>query len=205
MKKRFFKLSILGIAILVLCSCGYLENKYKEWKGELIGNSFTVSIYDNFGNNVVNIKGDKIQANGNKVKVSSLNSDGTYSTTYELSSVITNTIDGNNMETTGNTVIYAEDGLKQLVDFTLDQNIQTSGGTINIVDRNINEIKNLLGTSKVVIVSSQLGVPIAVYGGESVYWEIPDDLPKMTKLNIDGKALYIHRANYIILDTDMIE
>ena len=205
MKKRFIKLAVLGATVLSLCSCAFLENKFNEWKGELVGNSFTVSVYDNFGNNVVNIKGDKIQANGNKVKVSSLNSDGTYSTTYELSSVITNTIDGSNMETTGNTVIYAEEGLTQLVDFTLDQNIETSGGTINIIDRNINEIKNLLGTSKVVIVSSQLGVPIAVYGGESVYWEIPDDLPKMTKLNIDGKALYIHRANYIILDTDMIE
>ena len=32
--------------------------------------------------------------------------------------------------------------------------------------RNINKIKNKLGTSKVVVVSSQLGVPIAVYGGE---------------------------------------
>ena len=44
-----------------------------------------------------------------------------------------------------------------------------------------------------------------MYGGDKVYYEIPDDLPKMTKLSIDGKALYIHRANYIIIDTDMIE
>lgn len=74
------------------------------------------------------------------------------------------------------------------------------------MDRNINEIKNLIGTPKVVVISSQLGVPIAVYGGgEKVYYEIPDDLPKMTKLNIDGKALYIHRANYIIIDTNMIK
>lgn len=193
------------ILTLSLTSCAMLSNKVKEWKGELIGNQFTVSIYDNFGNNILNIKGDKISVNGNEVEVSTINEDGSYSTTYELSSVITNTIDGNNMETTGNTVIYAEKGLKQLYDFELDQNIETSGGTINIIDRNINDIKNKLGTPKVVIVSSQLGVPIAVYGGNSVYWEIPDDLPKMTKLNIDGKALYIHRANYIILDTDMIE
>ena len=189
----------------MLTSCAFLSNKVKEWKGELIGNSFTVSLYDNFGNNILNIKGDKIQVNGNEVEVSTLNEDGSYSTTYEMSSVLTNTIDGHNMETTGNTVIYAEEGIKQLYDFELDQTIETSGGTINIIDRNINEIKNILGTSKVVVVSSQLGVPIAVYGGNSVYWEIPDDLPKMTKLNIDGKALYIHRANYIILDTEMIE
>ena len=63
----------------------------------------------------------------------------------------------------------------------------------------------MIGTPKVVVISSQLGIPIAVYGGEDVYYEIPDDLPKMTKLSIDGKALYIHRANYIIIDTAMIK
>lgn len=205
MNKRMTKSIITMSFIFLLTGCAFLSNKVKEWKGELIGNAFTISLYDNFGNNILNIKGDKVQVNGNEVEVSSINSDGSYSTTYELSSVITNTIDGSNMETTGNTVIYAEEGLNQLYDFELDQTIETSGGTINIIDRNINEIKNKLGTPKVVIVSSQLGVPIAVYGGNSVYWEIPDDLPKMTKLNIDGKALYIHRANYIILDTDIIE
>lgn len=205
MLKKGLKLSFTCLCLLMLTSCGLISNKVKEWKGELIGNSFTISLYDNFGNNILNIKGDKVQVNANEVEVSTLNEDGSYSTTYEMSSVLTNTIDGHNMETTGNTVIYAEEGIKQLYDFELDQTIETSGGTINIIDRNINEIKNILGTSKVVVVSSQLGVPIAVYGGNSVYWEIPDDLPKMTKLNIDGKALYIHRANYIILDTEMIE
>lgn len=205
MKRNIIKAIILSMVIFSLTGCGMISNKVKEWKGELIGNKFNISLYDNYGNNILNIKGTKVQVNGNEVEVSTMNEDGSYSTTYELSSVLTNTIDGSNMETTGNTVIYAEEGLNQLYNFELDQTIATSGGTINIIDRNINEIKNVLGTPKVVIVSSQLGVPIAVYGGNSVYWEIPDDLPKMTKLNIDGKALYIHRANYIILDTDMIE
>ena len=29
---------------------------------------------------------------------------------------------------------------------------------------------------------------------------VPEDLPKMTKLMVDEKALYIHRANYQIID-----
>ena len=45
---------------------------------------------------------------------------------------------------------------------------------------------------------------IAAFSGDNVYWEIPDDLPKMTKLMVDGKALYIHRANYQIIDKDLI-
>ena len=49
-----------------------------------------------------------------------------------------------------------------------------------------------------------MGVPICAYGGNSVYWEIPDDLPKTTKLMIDGKPLYIHRANYVMMDVGLL-
>lgn len=196
---------VLLLAVSSLSGCAWLDSQISDLKGELVGNSFDISIYDNFGTNVLNISGDKVQVDNNIVEVKSVDSNGDWSTTYEMSSVTTNTIDGNNMNQVGNTVIYAERGLNKITDFELPTDIETSGGTFNLLDRNINEIKNLIGTPKVVVISSQLGVPIAVYGGEKVYYEIPDDLPKMTKLNIDGKALYIHRANYIIIDTAMIE
>ena len=34
--------------------------------------------------------------------------------------------------------------------------------------------------------------------------DVPEDLPKMTKLMVDGKALYIHRANYQIIDKELL-
>lgn len=204
--KKVFVLMLLVVAVAFnMTGCAWLDSEIADMKGELIGNSFDVSIYDNFGTNILNIHGDKVQVNNNVVEVKSVDSDGTWSTTYEMSSVTSNTIDGSNMEQVGNTVIYAERGLNKITDFELPTDITTSGGTFNLLDRNINSIKNIIGTSKVVVISSQLGVPIAVYGGEKVYYEIPDDLPKFTKLSIDGKALYINRANYIILDTKMIE
>ena len=46
---------------------------------------------------------------------------------------------------------------------------------------------------------------IVAYSGDEVYWKIPKDLPKMTKLMIDGKALYIHRANFQIIDTALLD
>lgn len=205
-KRKYFMVLLLVVAVAFnMTGCAWLDSEIADMKGELIGNSFDVSIYDNFGTNILNIHGDKVQVNNNVVEVKSVDSDGTWSTTYEMSSVTTNTIDGSNMEQVGNTVIYAEKGLNKITDFELPTDITTSGGTFNLLDRNINSIKNIIGTSKVVVISSQLGVPIAVYGGEKVYYEIPDDLPKFTKLSIDGKALYINRANYIILDTKMIE
>lgn len=202
--KRKYKLLLSLLCGFMLTGCSWIDSKIKDFKGELIGNSFNISVYDNFGSNILNVNGTKVGLEANRMEVIGYDSDGTVSTSYEMSSVITNTIDGNKMDIVGNTVIYAETGLKELVDFELPNNIHTNGGNFNLLDRNINKIKNLLGTSKVVIVSSQLGVPIAVYGGEKVYTEIPDDLPKMTKANIDGKALYVHRANIIVLDTNMI-
>lgn len=196
---------VLMLMVSNLSGCAWLDSQIADIKGELIGNAFDISIYDNFGTNILNISGDKVQVDNNIVKVKSVDSNGDWSTTYEMSSVTSNTIDGSNMNQVGNTVIYAERGLNKITDFELPTDIETSGGTFNLLDRNINDIKNLIGTPKVVVISSQLGVPIAVYGGDKVYYEIPDDLPKMTKLSIDGKALYIHRANYIIIDTDMIE
>ena len=211
MKKTSF-VRYLGIALCLcllltsLTGCEGLINKVKNIKGELIGNHFVIDFYDNFGNNVLTMEGKKVGLEANYVKSKSIDTEGTRSTNFELSSVITMTVDGSQVAQTGNTIIFAEDGLKKLEDFNLPDNITTDGGgTINIFDRNINEIKNLLGTPKIVVICSQLGVPIAVYGGKSVYWEIPDDLPKTTKLSIDGLALYIHRANYILLDSNMIK
>ena len=205
-KRKYLMALLLVVAVAFnMTGCAWLDSEIADMKGELIGNSFDVSIYDNFGTNILNIHGDKVQVNNNVVEVKSVDSDGTWGTTYEMSSVTSNTIDGSNMEQVGNTVIYAEKGLNKITDFELPTDITTSGGTFNLLDRNINDLKNIIGTSKVVVISSQLGVPIAVYGGEKVYYEIPDDLPKFTKLSIDGKALYINRANYIILDTKMIE
>ena len=68
----------------------------------------------------------------------------------------------------------------------------------------VNQYKNYFGKSRVVVIKSQLGQPITAYSGDEVYWKIPKKLPKMTKLMIDGKALYIHRANFQIIDTALL-
>lgn len=201
---RYTAIICMVALLLSLSNCAWLSNEMKTINGELIGNNFTITFYDNFGSNILTIPGNKVGLEANYITTTSINSEGATSTNYEMSSVVTITVDGNQVAQTGNTVIFAEKGLKKLEDFQLPTDITTNGGTINILDRNINKIKNILGTPKIAIICSQLGVPLAVYGGESVYWEIPDDLPKTTKLNIDGKALYIHRANYILIDAMMI-
>lgn len=197
---------ITAAMLLTTTACEGLKASIASIKGELVGNNYNVEFYDNSGEQILSMIGEKIGIAGNIVDEMSINSDGNIVKTKTLSSVIDITIDGHQVEQVGNSVIFASKNLNKLVDFDLPETIQTTGGgTINLIDKTINDYKNYFGTPKVVVISSQLGVPICAYGGSSVYWEVPDDLPKTTYLSIDGNPLYLHRVNYIILDTALVK
>ena len=194
------------ISIFVVSGCAKLASAINDIKGSLIGNQYTIYTYDNFGNLVLETSGKKIDIAGNRVKNTSYDENGKVITGYELSSVITITIDGNEIESCGDTCIFVQKGLTPDVDFTTET-IQSSGSVLDItsLSAKLNQYKNKFGKARVVVIKSQLGNPIMAFSGDSVYWEIPEDLPKMTKLMIDGKALYIHRANFQIIDKELIQ
>ncbi len=209
MKKRSIKFLLVLLVVASLNSgCGFFDSKINNIKGSLIGVSYTANFYDNYGARFLTASGKRIDIDGNTVEENGVDSDGEQTTNYSLSSVITITIDGKQMESCGNTVIFAEKGLKEDVDFSLkDINSESTGGisSLTSVAKVVNDYKNFFGKSQVVVIQSQLGVPICAYSGDEVRWEIPENLPKMTKLMIDGKALYIHRANFEIIDKDLIK
>ena len=195
MSKKIRLISLLLVAIIsaiLLSGCALFSSEIHSLKGKLAGVSYTAEFYDNFGAKSFTAEGQRIDIEGNTVEESGFNSDGTSTTNYTLSSVITITIDGKQKD----------------VDFSL-QDIQSTAdnpiSSLTSVAKVINKYKNAFGKPQVVVIKSQLGVPICAYSGDDVYWEIPDDLPKMTKLMIDKKALYIHRANFQIIDKNLIE
>lgn len=194
------------ISIFVVSGCAKLASAINDIKGSLIGNQYTIYTYDNFGNLVLETSGKKIDIAGNPVKTTSYDENGKVITGYELSSVITITIDGNEIESCGDTCIFVQKGLTPDVDFTTET-IKSSSGIFDItsISAKLNQYKNKFGKARVVVIKSQLGNPIMAFSGDSVYWEIPEDLPKMTKLMIDGKALYIHRANFKVIDKELIQ
>ena len=203
-KMKFFLPVVL---LFFLTGCGKLGSVINDIHGSLIGNNYTIYTYDNYGDQTLKTSGKKISITGNKTKNISYDSDGKATTGYDLSSVITITIDGKEIESCGDTCIFVQKGLVPEVDFSSEE-IDSSGSN-GITDnaaiaRKLNRDKNDFGKSRVVVIKSQLGQPIAAFSGDDVYWEIPDDLPKMTKLMVDGKALYIHRANYQIIDKDLL-
>lgn len=178
-----------------------LEDLIGKQKGNLVGQDFQINIYDHYANKTMNVNGSKVTVG---LLENSANSN-TESTGYK-SDVLEITVNGNQMLQVGNTVIFEEKGLDMVENYEIPDNIENlPGGGFVPFDRMTNNLKNKIGKSKTVVISSQMGMPLGVYQGDKVYVTIPSDLPKMTRLNIDGKSLYIHRANYVILDSNMLE
>lgn len=208
-KKRVIAIMVvLSLFISLLFGCESFKSEIHDLKGKLIGVSYNIESYDNYGARNLTVSGEKIDISGNIVEELGVDSNGNTITNYTLSSVITITIDGEQMESCGDTVIFAESGLEKDVEFSLsdiESHSNNSLSELTSVSRVVNKYKNYFGKAQVVVIQSQLGVPICAYSGEKVYWEIPDDLPKMTKLMIDGKALYIHRANFKVIPKALID
>ena len=193
----YFTLSVPG------CSTGI-----SDLRGDLVGNSFTITTYDNYGQQTMQTTGRHVNVSGNKVRTSGYTETGMAFESWELSSVITITIDGHEMETCGDTCIFVEKGLKPDLDFSAPEFIESHGGSplsITSLAYTLNQYRNYFGKNRVVVIKSQMGQPIAAYSGNNVYWEVRTDLPKTTKLMIDNKALYIHRANFQIIDTKLLD
>ncbi len=200
-KNKKIKLMVLILVlVLVLTSCAMIKDRIGLFKGQLIGQSFNITSYDHYGNKTVELDATKVNIEllENKSNIDE-SSEGFKSGVLEL------TINGKQMFQVGNTMIFAEKGLDMVEDFAMPEKIDiSSGGSLVPLDRFINDYANKIGKEKAIIISSPMGIPIGLFQGQRVYVEVPNDLPKMTRLNIDGKSLYIHRANYMIIDADML-
>lgn len=197
--------------VVVMCSlsgCALVDSEVNELKGSITGNTYTASFYSNTGDKFMTMNGQKIDMDSNVVKEASYSSDGGWGYTKTLSSVMTITIDGKEVESCGSTIVFAEDGLKEDINFKSPEVINsTTDGSLKdntMIAGIVNKYKNYFGKSRVVVIQSQLGDPICAYSGDEVYWKVCQDLPKTTKLMVDGKALYIHRANFQIIDKKLL-
>lgn len=205
MRKKIVVLLISAV-VTSLAGCAFLQSRLHEIKGSILGNRYNAYFYTNNGTKFMEMSGSNIGFSNNVVK-EKLYSGSDSERVASQSSVITITIDGHQVESCGSTIVFEEDGLKPDVDYKTEE-IKSSTDSlmdINIIAGVVNRYKNVFGKPVVVIVQSQLGDPICAYSGKNVYWEVYNDLPKTTKLMIDGKALYVHRANFQIVDSKLLK
>lgn len=212
MKKRSKLLVVLSLvmvigAVIAGCSWAGFGSSLNDLSGSIRGNTYECQFYSNSGELFMTAEGQNIHIAANIVDEYSYNGEY-WSKTETMSSVITVTIDGKQLESCGSTVLFVEEGLEPDVEFdTSDIHISSDAdglGDMTIIAETVNKYKNYFGKGTVVVIQSQLGDPICAFSGDDVYWEVSDNLPKTTKLMVDGKALYIHRANFQIIDKELL-
>ena len=188
---------ILSLAVLVMTfsGCAALGAYINKLKGELFGNGYKIQQFDDFGNLVFTVYGDKVTMD------CELDEYG------EITSYVDITIDGQSWKHVGSTLVFAQKGVDMITDFQVPADMENSGtGTgLMAIDRKINDYANYFGKDMVVLVSSQNGTPIGLFQGDDCYTEIPGDLPKTTLISIDGKLVYVHRANVDIIPASLFQ
>ena len=204
-KKMIVAIALMLLLAILLTGCAGFKSDVNSLNGSITGNTYECQFFSNHGQKFMTMSGQKIDINENTVR-ERIYTDKGWGYTKTLSSVITVTVDGNEVESCGTTILFIEDGLTPDVDFTMQDITSVAQGILDntILANTVNRYKNWFGKSRVVVIQSQMGDPIMAFSGDEVYYTVCEDLPKTTKLMIDGHALYIHRANFQIIDKDLL-
>ena len=217
MKKRISLLLILTMVLTIMTGCGEMINTENTETSEKETTGYIASFYTNSGDKWFMTTGEKLDIKTNKVKDYSLTSNGEWVYNYEVSSILSIYIDNHQVDACGSTILFADNSLQECdIKFKGKENIGTNPEVSS--DKNLSledyirirfwwNDKKLHGQNtgqKLIVIQSQLGDPITMYMGDNVSWTT-GDLPKTTLINIDGKYLYVHRSNFAIIDTDLIE
>ena len=221
MKRKIIRGIAASILALSLTACGEISTTTLEVPSNSnIEISYVAEFYDNYGEKWMSTEGTSFNISPNKVKEYSYDSDGSWISQWTTSSVMSIEIDGHNIESCGSTVIFYDTRLEK-IETEIPQDITLSTGNSYSVSTP-NDLRfsdywtlrywwdsaqqaNSAIKSRAVIIQSQNGDPICMFQGDKVSWEVSRNLPKTTEIFIDGMPIYIHRANFAIVDLTILE
>lgn len=221
--KKFITLILTFLIAISICGCapGYdttLGTPIKKQEEDIPRMTFIANFYDDNGSPWLSVEGTTFTISPNKIKEYSWDSNGSWISQWTMSSVMTVTIDNSNIETCGSTVIFSDTSLRRFDIELPSEVILSEGGNSSISTPSDIRFQDYWSVQfwwknhadehqtsdrKIVVIQSQTGEPICMYMGNNVTWEVARNLPKTTLVHIDGKALYIHRAKFAIIDTSV--
>lgn len=196
-------LVVAGVSLALLTGCQSMSDFFKTTQEQYLGLSGTVRTFDENSQVIDKLTGKSV----------SIKSDDRFDMTDELgniskeSSVLDVTIGRSQVLHVGSTLIFSEDGLTDYMDeYGEAVELETKDRSLPFVNRFFNQIKNdWTGQSKLILIRSQNGTPLATYFGDKVSTSAPEGIPNTTYLLIDGKRLIIYRADFTIYDTDLLD
>lgn len=216
--KKLILLTMIVLSTMLLAGCGMQRgDSLTSEEVKEVEITYNATFYTNSGEVWFETVGKNIDIKPNKVKEWGYNTDGSWTSWYETSSIVSIYIDGNQMDSCGSTVIFADSRLVPCnVDFESIMSDSSSEASMNahnsrfsnyIALRNWwigNRTNGSSRASRLIVIQSQEGDPIAMYQGNEVTWSL-GELPKTTLILIDDMKLYVHRSNFAVIDTDMIQ
>lgn len=219
-------MTLLTLLIAAVTGCGdtgisvSVENSEDDI-GDKEEISLIASFYDNRGNNLINFTGKTFNIQPNRMKQWGYNTEGSYVSYYDTSSVITITVDGEQIPTCGSTVLFYDDRInfRPVPPDMLGTYGQADGTGYEVTAANEGDFEDWFALttwwydqkekgqhgSKLVLIQSQDGYDIGIVTGDDVTWDIAEKLPKTTLIMVDDMPLYIHRCNFIIIPTKLLE
>lgn len=200
MKKKIsvFIAGILSISLFT--GCALLDNEIGKMKSAFKGRDAYIQSYDEESNIIDKIEGTSIDISADD-KFAKKDSEG--NTTKE-SSVLSLTVGGKSMTHVGSSLILYEKGLvDEFEKFSKTVDIKNFDRSVPILNRIVNNVENItIGQSKIILIRSQSGKPLATFVGESVSY-FSTGIDKSTGIMIDGKYLFIYRCDYTIYEADL--
>ena len=217
--KKIMAVIFTIVLLLNLCACADVSTVTMDASnsetGDAVKISYVADFYDNYGDQWLSVEGNSFNISPNKVKEYAYDSDGSWISNWTTSSVMSIDIDGNKIESCGSTVLFYDTRLEK-IDIDIPQNVDltTESGYSVTAPSDLRAsdywslnwwfiTKNQSNTtvrSRMVIIQSQNGNPICMFNGDNVSWEVSRNLPKTTEIMIDGMPVYVHRANFAIVD-----
>lgn len=195
MKKKITLGAIMVVTSVLLSGCQWIDDWTSDFQQQMVGLSMTVETYDDNAQKIDNIHGKSLSIERD-TKFDQTNEKGT---TTKESKVLDITLGGKQITHVGSSLIAYQDGLTNVLDkYPKRLRIANNDPSIPFMNRFVNEYQNYFtGASKVILIRSQTGQPLATFAGTKVSYK-STSVPSSTSLLIDGKRLFVYRCDYTI-------
>lgn len=203
MRLKNIKLSlVIIISVVVLSGCNWFNSALKDFEQALKGLNVVIQTYDEDSYVIDRIEGKSVSIASDE-KFELKDSEGKV---IDKSSVISMTVGGKEILHVGSSLILREDGLEDVIGSQIKNiNLYNDDPSVPFINRFVNDFKNLTtGKSKIILVRSQTGKPLATFIGDNVS-HFATDIDKSTGLLVDGKYLFIYRCDYTIYDLALFD
>jgi hypothetical protein len=199
-RRSFVVATMMIVATLTLSACAGFAAFGDSLNRAFNGVSATMTTYTQDGTLVDEVHGKSFQVSRD-TRFDTSNSDGT---SKNDSSVLMISIGDDHVSHVGSTLILAQDGLEPVAGATTTVHFENDEPGMPWLNNFLEYNRNLwAGKAKTIMVRSQDGTPVAVYVGNEVEI-LATDVPKSTWFRVDGKYLFVYRADYTVYDNELL-